>query len=222
MANADPQRTVRILLADDHPLVRRGLRELIEKEPELEVVAEACDGAEAVGKALSESVDLAILDVAMPRLTGLQAAQRLSRRRPELRILMLSMHDNEQYLASALRVGAHGYVLKSRIDSEVVDACRAVLSQGGFAFPAEIQPSVRRRLEQMRGDETEPPDTLTPRELEVLKLVAESFSTQEIAEMLVISPKTVERHRSNIIGKLGLRDRAALTRYAIRQGLVEP
>jgi DNA-binding NarL/FixJ family response regulator len=210
-----------ILLADDHPLVRAGLRTVIEREPDLRVVAEAADGAEAVAKALDEQVELAILDVAMPRLTGLQAAEQLARRRPELRILLLSMYENEQYYFAALRAGACGYLLKSVADEEVVNACRAVLRGERFVYPRSVQARAREYLERARSGEAVPPDLLTPRELEVLKLVAEGHSSREIASMLVISLKTVERHRSNIIDKLGVRDRVDLTRYAIRRGLVQ-
>jgi DNA-binding NarL/FixJ family response regulator len=211
----------RILLADDHPLVRAGLRTVIEREPDLQVVAEASDGAEAVEKALSSEVELAILDVAMPRLTGLQATEQLARRRPELKVLLLSMYDNEQYYFAALRAGACGYLLKSVADEEVVNACRAVIRGERFVYPPSVRARARDYLERARRGEAVPPDLLTPRELEVLKLVAEGQSSQQIADTLVISVKTVERHRSNIIDKLGVRDRVDLTRYAIRRGLVQ-
>jgi DNA-binding NarL/FixJ family response regulator len=213
--------TTRILLADDHPLVRAGLRAVIEREPDLHVVAEASDGAEAVEKGLSGQVELAILDVAMPRLTGLQATEQLARRRPELKILLLSMYENEQYYFAALRAGACGYLLKSVADEEVVNACRAVIRGERFVYPPSVRARTRDYLERARRGEALPPDLLTPRELEVLKLVAEGHSSQEIAATLVISIKTVERHRSNIIDKLGVRDRVDLTRYAIRRGLVQ-
>lgn len=211
----------RILLADDHPLVRAGLRVVIEREPDLAVVAEAADGAEAVEKAIAEQVDLAILDVAMPRLTGLQATEQLARRRPELKVLLLSMYDNEQYYFAALRAGARGFLLKSVADEEVVNACRAVILGERFVYPPSVPARAREYLEQGRRGQAPPADLLTPRELEVLKLVAEGHSSHEIAATLVISIKTVERHRSNIIEKLGVRDRVDLTRYAIRRGLVQ-
>ncbi len=210
-----------ILLADDHPLVRAGLRAVIEKHGDFEVVAEASDGAEAVERALEEGVELAILDVAMPRLTGLQAAQQLSQRRPELKVLLLSMYEGEQYYLAALRAGARGYLLKSVADEELVETCRAILRGQHFVYPPSVKARTRDYLDRaIRGEET-PPDLLTPRELEVVKLVAEGHSSLQIAEMLVISIKTVERHRSNIIEKLGVRDRVDLTRYAIRRGLVQ-
>jgi DNA-binding NarL/FixJ family response regulator len=214
--------TARILLADDHPLVRAGLRSVIDKQPDLKVVAEASDGAEAVEKALAGELELAILDVAMPRLTGLQAAEQLSRRRPELKLLMLSMYDVEQYYLAAVRAGASGYLLKSVADEEVVNACRAILRGERFVYPASLHARARAFLDRAAGDEPTRSHLLTPRELEVLKLVAEGHSSQAIADLLVISIKTVDRHRSNIIEKLGVRDRVALTRYAIRRGLIEP
>ena len=214
--------TARILVADDHPLVRSGLRQVIVREPDLAVVAEAADGAEAVERALAEEVDLAILDVAMPRLTGLQAAEELARRRPETVIVMLSMYDNEQYLLAAVRAGASGYLLKSVADEQVVAACRAVLRGERFLYPSTASARTRKYLEQLDQGEVAPRDVLTRRESEVLKLVAEGRSSKEIAATLVISTKTVDRHRANIIEKLGVRDRVGLTRYAIREGLSEP
>ena len=213
----------RILLADDHPLVRGGLRSVIDKQPDLTVVAEASDGAEALEKALAGDLELAILDVAMPRLTGLQAAEQLSRWRPELKLLMLSMYDVEQYYLAAVRAGASGYLLKSVADEEVVNACRAILRGERFVYPSSLHERARAFLERASDDDSPThSDLLTPRELEVLKLVAEGHSSQAIADLLVISIKTVDRHRANIIEKVGVRDRVALTRYAIRRGLIEP
>ena len=212
----------RILIADDHSMVRRGLRLVLDSEPDLEVVAEAGDGAEAVDTALAEGVDLAVLDVAMPRMTGLQAAAELHRRRPELRTLMLSMYDSEQYFFEALKAGASGYVLKSAADHDLVEACRAAMRGEPFLYPAAVTALIRDYLDRARGGEPVPADTLTPRELEVVKLVAEGYTTDEIADTLVISKKTVEHHRSHVLEKLGMRDRVELTRYAIRRGLVEP
>jgi DNA-binding NarL/FixJ family response regulator len=184
------------------------------------VVAEASDGAEAVALALEQEVDLAILDVSMPMKTGLQAARELSRRRPDLRILMLSMHDNEQYFFEALKAGASGYVLKSVADRDLVEACRASMRGEAFIYPPAVKTLMRERMRRdAEGDAVF--DPLTPREIEVLKLIAEGNTTREIGELLVISAKTVERHRANILEKLGLRGRVELTRYAIRRGLVE-
>jgi DNA-binding NarL/FixJ family response regulator len=208
----------RILIADDHSLVRSGLKRVLEAQPDLRVVAEASDGAEAVEKALAEDVDLAILDVSMPRMTGIQAAAELIKRKPDMRLLMLSMYDSEQFLFESLKAGASGYVLKSAADEDIVDAARATMRGESFLYPSAVNTLVRDYVE--RGAE-EQPDILTPRELEVLKLIAEAHTSKEIAEELVISVKTVERHRQNILDKLGLRDRVELTRYAIRRGLIQ-
>src|SRR5690242_17159348 len=210
----------RILVADDHAIVRAGLRRVLDAQPDLRVVAEASDGAEAVKKALSEDLHLVILDVSMPKLTGIQAAQELNRRRPELRLLMLSMYDSEQYLFEALRAGASGYVLKSDADQDIVRACRATMRGESFLYASAVNALVRDVVERGRTDD-DSFDVLTPRELEVVKLIAEAKSSKEIAAELVISIKTVERHRANILEKLGMRDRVELTRYAIRRGLIQ-
>jgi DNA-binding NarL/FixJ family response regulator len=214
--------TTRILLADDHALVRRGVRLILDSEPDLAVVAEAGDGAEAVALARQHDVDLAILDVSMPRMTGLQAARELSRRRPSMRMLMLSMHDNEQYFFEALKAGASGYVLKSAADQDLVAACRTAMRDEPFLYAGVMSTLVRDYLERVRRGERVPRGVLTPREEEVVKLIAEGHSSKDIAQLLTISVKTVERHRANVLAKLGMRDRTELTRYAIRAGLVEP
>ncbi len=211
--------TTNILVADDHPLIRSGLRKVLDSAPDLRVVAEAADGMEAVEQGMREDVHLAILDVAMPLRTGLQAAQELTRRRPELRILMLSMHDTEDYCFQALKVGASGYVLKTVADREMVEACRAAMRGEPFLSPPTVRALMRAYLEDPAAAGK---DQLTPRELDVVKLVAEAHTNEQIAQLLVISPRTVERHRENILGKLGMRDRVELTRWAIRHGLVEP
>jgi DNA-binding NarL/FixJ family response regulator len=211
----------RILIADDFAVVRSGLRRLLDAKPDLEVVAEAADGREAVEKALNEDIHLAILDVSMPRMTGIQAAAELHKRKPEVRLLMLSMHDSEQFLFEALKAGASGYVLKSGADTDIVDACRAAMRGDSFLYPSAVTTLVRDYVERGgRGEEQF--DVLTPRELEVLKLIAEAHTSKEIAQLLFISIKTVERHRQNILDKLGMRDRVELTRYAIRRGLIQP
>jgi DNA-binding NarL/FixJ family response regulator len=212
----------RLLLADDHVMVRRGLRLVLDAEPDLEVVAEAGDGVEALEIVRRLEIDLAVLDVSMPRSTGLQATRELLALRPGLRVLMLSMHDNEQYLFEALKAGASGYVLKTAADRDLVEACRAALRGEPFLYPSAIAALVRDFLQRARAGDTAPADPLTPRELQVLKLIAEAHTNDQIAQELSISRKTVERHRENLMGKLGMRDRVELTRYAIRRGLVEP
>ncbi|WP_169978787.1 MULTISPECIES: response regulator transcription factor [unclassified Microbispora] len=212
----------RILLADDHALVRRGLRLILDAEPDLTVVAEAADGAEAVEAARSEEIDLAILDIAMPRMTGIQAAREISRLAPHIRILILSMYDNEQYFFEALKAGASGYVLKSVADQDLLEACRAAMRGEPFLYPGAVTALIRDYLQRARQGDRMPDSILTPREEEIVKLIAEGNSAKEIAETLFISVKTVDRHRANILQKLGMRDRLELTRYAIRAGLVEP
>lgn len=214
----------RILLADDHALVRRGVRLILDAEPDLTVIAEAADGAEAIDRAreMADDIDLAILDIAMPRRTGLQAARELSRILPGLRILMLTMYDNEQYFFEALKAGACGYVLKSVADRDLVEACRAALRDEPFIYPGAESTLIRTYLDRARNGDPIPARPITEREEEILKLVAEGHTSKEIAVLLVISVKTVERHRANLLQKLGLRDRLELTRYAIRVGLIEP
>jgi DNA-binding NarL/FixJ family response regulator len=210
----------RILVADDFAIVREGLKKVLNAKPDLEVVAEAEDGREAVEKALTEDVHLAILDVSMPRMTGIQAAAELQKRKPELKTLMLSMHDSEQFLFEALKAGASGYVLKSGADTDIVDAVRAAMRGDSYLYPSAVTTLVRDYVERGgRGEERF--DVLTPRELEVLKLIAEAYTNKQIADALFISIKTVERHRQNILDKLGMRDRVELTRYAIRRGLIQ-
>ncbi|WP_340384609.1 response regulator transcription factor [Streptomyces sp. SS7] len=220
-ATSAASKPIRILLADDHALVRRGVRLILDREPDLRVVAEAGDGAEAIEQARTAEVDLAVLDIAMPRLTGLQATRELAALKPGLRILMLTMHDNEQYLFQALKAGACGYVLKSVADRDLVAACRSAMRNEPFLYPGAVTALIRNYLDRVRNGEENADHLLTPREEEVLKLVAEGHSSREIAEILFISVKTVHRHRANLLHKLGLHDRLELTRYAIRAGLIE-
>lgn len=212
----------RIVLADDHALVRSGLRLILDAEPDLQVVAEAADGYETLAVLDHTPADLVILDIAMPRMTGLQAAREIHRAHPHLRILILSMYDNEQYFFEALKAGASGYVLKSVADRDLLEACRATLRGEPFLYPGAVTALIREFLHRTSQGEALPANLLTPREEEVLKLIAESYSAREIAKTLGISVKTVDRHRANVLKKLGLRDRLELTRYAIRVGLIEP
>jgi DNA-binding NarL/FixJ family response regulator len=213
---------VRILIADDHTLVRAGLRRILEDEVDFEVAAEAADGAEAVTAALAQEIDVAILDISMPKLTGLLAARRILEQRPDVRVLVLSMHDNEEFLFEALRAGASGYVLKSSAESDLVNACRTAVRGESFLYPKAVGALVRDYLGRVDRGELRPRDVLSPRETEIVKLIAEGHTSREIGEILSISANTVERHRHNVLEKLQLRDRVALTLYAVRRGLVEP
>jgi len=210
---------MKVLIADDHGVVRGGLRLLLDRRPDMEVVAEAADGAEAVAQTLASRPDLAILDVAMPRLTGLQAAREIKSYAPDVNVLILSMHDDERYIFEALKAGASGYVLKHEADHDLVSAARAVARGESFLTNAAQRSLVR---EWMADGSEGPREPLTPREQEVLKLIAEAHTNREISRILHLAEKTVESHRANILRKLGMRDRVELVRYAIRRGLVEP
>jgi DNA-binding NarL/FixJ family response regulator len=214
-----PESAIRILVADDHGIVRSGIKLLLERQPDLSVVAEAADGAEAVQQAISERPDLCILDVGMPKLTGLQAAREIRAYLPDTNVLMLSMHDDERYLFEALKAGASGYVLKREADQDLVGAVRAVGRGEAFLTNAAERSIIR---EWMEDGAPGPILRLTPREEEVVKLIAEAHTNAQIAEILHLSEKTVESHRANVLRKLGMRDRVELVRYAIRRGLVEP
>jgi DNA-binding NarL/FixJ family response regulator len=207
---------VRILIADDHGIVRSGLKLLLDRQPDMQVIAEAEDGVDALEKTIAERPDLAILDVSMPRMTGLQATHEIKKQAPGTHVLILSMHDDERYLFEALRAGASGYVLKRAADQDLLDAIRAAARGEPFLTPAAQQTLIRDFLE--RGEQPE----LTPREEEIVKLIAEAHTNREIAEILHLSEKTVESHRANVLQKLGMRDRVELVRYAIKHGLVEP
>jgi DNA-binding NarL/FixJ family response regulator len=210
---------MRILVADDHGIVRAGIRLLLERQSDLEVVAEAGDGVEAVAQALAQRPDLCILDVGMPRMTGLQAAREIRSHLPGARVLMLSMHDDEHYVFEALKAGASGYVLKREADQDLVGAIRAVGGGEAFLTNAAERSIIREWMEE--GAEG-PAIPLTPREEEVVKLIAEAYTNAQIAEILHLAEKTVESHRANVLRKLGMRDRVQLVRYAIKRGLVEP
>jgi DNA-binding NarL/FixJ family response regulator len=210
---------MRILIADDHGIVRAGIKLLLERQPGLDVVAEAGDGVEAIDRALAERPDLCILDVGMPKMTGLQAAREIRSQLPDARVLMLSMHDDERYLFEALKAGASGYVLKREADQDLVGAVRAVGRGEAFLTNAAERSLIR---DWMSDDTRGPAIPLTPREEEVVKLIAEAHTNSQIASILHLSEKTVESHRANVLRKLGMRDRVELVRYAIRRGLVEP
>ena len=209
---------MRILVADDHGIVRSGIKLLLERQADLQVVAEASDGVEAVEQALATHPDLCILDVGMPRKTGLQAAREIRSFLSETRVLMLSMHDDEHYLFEALKAGAAGYVLKREADQDLVGAVRAVGRGEAFLTNAAERSIIR---DWMSGSAAGPAIPLTPREEEVVKLIAEAHTNAQIAQVLHLAEKTVESHRANVLRKLGMRDRVELVRYAIRRGLVE-
>ena len=199
---------IRVLIADDHGIVRSGLRMLIERQTDMRVVAEAGDGVAALERTQLEHPDVAVLDVSMPRMTGLQAAREIRAHSPDTRVLLLSMHDDERYFFEGLEAGA----------ADLINALRTVAAGRSF-LSDDAQASLMRAWQEGRSESDSP---LTPRELEVVKLIAEAYTNKQIAETLRLSEKTVESHRANVLAKLGMRDRVELVRYAIRRGLVEP
>jgi DNA-binding NarL/FixJ family response regulator len=207
-----------VLIADDHGIVRSGLRMLLERQSDIRVVGEAADGVEALAVAQAEHPDVAVLDVSMPRMTGIQAAREIGAHAPDTRVLLLSMHDDERYFLESLAAGASGYVLKRAADADLIEAVRTVASGRRF-FSGQGQQKLLREWIEGRGEADE---RLTPRELEVVKLIAEAHTNKQIAETLQVSEKTVESHRAHVFAKLGMRDRVELVRYAIRRGLIEP
>ncbi|MBI2320916.1 MAG: response regulator transcription factor [Chloroflexi bacterium] len=214
---------IRILLADDHAVLRAGLKMLINSQPDMDVVGEASDGATAVRQSETLEPDVVVMDIAMPGVNGLEATRQIRKRQQRTRVLALSMHANEEYLFQLLQAGGSGYVLKKAADVELLDAIRMVARGEIYLYPEVTKYLVRDYLQRLHeGDTNVALDTLTDREREVLRLVAEGYTTQEIAQQLVLSPKTVETHRAHIMDKLGLRSRSELVRYALRKGLLTP
>ena len=221
MQPVDRERKIRVLLADDHAVLRAGLRALLNAEPDLEVVGEAADGEEVVERAVQVQPDVIVMDIQMPRMSGLEATRTLKARNVPSKILILTMHAESQYLLPLLEAGGSGYVLKSGADTELIEAIRTVHRGEVFLYPAATKLLVEGYLERStRADD--PFDGLTEREREVLKFVAEGYSGTEIAERLVISPKTVDTYRERIMQKLGLRHRWELVRYALKKGMLKP
>ncbi|MFS8639850.1 MAG: response regulator transcription factor [Symbiobacteriaceae bacterium] len=217
-------RPIRVLVADDHAILRDGIRTLLEAQPDIEVVGEASDGVEAVELARQLKPDVVLLDIGMPGMNGIEATRTILQDVPETRVLILSMHDNEEYIFPILEAGASGYVLKRSAATELVSALRAVVQGHTILHPdvaAKVLAGVSRR---QRGEGGEGPpkrvDGLTERETEILTLIAQGLTNQEIADRLFISIKTVQAHRSNIMEKLDLHDAVELTKYAIRHGLI--
>ena len=217
-------RRIRMVIADDHAVLRAGLRMLLNAEPDMEVVGEAGDGIEAVARAGELRPDIVLMDLAMPPLGGIAATEQITSEPHGVRVLVLSMHDDESYLHQALRAGASGYVLKKAADSDLLSAIRAVHRGEVYIYPslAKVLVQDMLRKESSPSDaERRPGDPLSEREREVLVLVAQGYTTQQIADQLVLSPKTVETYRARLTEKLGLRGRAQLVRYAIEKGLLK-
>ena len=218
--SATTTRPIRVILADDHGILRAGLRALLGNEPDIEVVGEAADGEEAVAQAAALDPDVVVLDIAMPRLDGLEATRRIRDRGLRAKILILTVHAEERYLLPVLRAGGAGYVLKSGADTDLLDAIRTVARGDAFLYPG----ATRLLLSEYLGKEGETRDrsrALSERERQVLALTAEGYSAQEIGERLILSPKTVETYRERAMQKLGLRRRADIVHYALRSGLLQ-
>jgi two-component system response regulator NreC len=220
-ANRREAGPIRILLADDHPILRTGLRTLLEQEPDMQVVGEAGDGGEAVTLAQRLQPDVIVMDISMPGLDGLEATRQVRSLGLRAQVLMLTVHAQERYLFPVLKAGAAGYLNKTAVDTELVAAIRTVAAGGAFLRPSET----RRLLEDFvvraqAGVEQDGYDRLSEREREVLKLTATGFTAREIADQLYLSPKSVETYRARILEKLELRTRADLVRYALRRGLL--
>jgi len=213
--------TIRILLADDHRVVRRGLCLLLESQPGFQVVAEASDGREAVAKADEHKPDIAVLDVAMPLLNGIEAGRQISARRPQTGIVFLSMHSDEGYVLKALKSGGKGYLLKDSAEYDLINAIRAVHDGKAFFSPAINKMLADEYMRQLQEQEVEDTyELLTTRERETLQLFAEAKTPKEVAAMLNLSLYTVETHRSNIFQKLNLHSTAELILYAVRKGVI--
>lgn len=214
---------IRVVLADDHTILREGIRALLERQPDIEVIGEACDGREAVTAARGLHPDVVLMDIGMPLLNGLEATRQISHDCPDVHVLVLTMHENDEYVAQILAAGASGYVLKRTAATQLVAAIRAVHQGEAFLHPTVtkslIADYLRRR--DTGAPPTMPAATLTPREREVLKLVAEGRTNREIADLLCLSVKTVESHRGSLMAKLEVHDRTELVKYAMKAGLIE-
>ena len=212
---------LRILLGDDHALLRSGLRKILQERVDWEVVGEAGDGREAVRRALELQPDLAILDIGMPRLNGIEATRQIVRRLPDVRVLILSMHADEAYIVRALKAGASGYLLKDSADTELIGGVEAVASGKSYFSPAVskvmLDDYVRHMAEKGIADRY---DSLSEREREIFQLVAEAHSNKEIATLLSLSPSTIETHRAHILQKLDVHNAAELVLYAVRRGVI--
>ncbi|MHB0914786.1 MAG: response regulator [Thermoleophilia bacterium] len=214
---------IRVLLADDHAILRSGLSKLLGEQKDIEVVGEASDGREAIQKAQELTPDIVLMDIGMPVMNGMEATKQIKKRNRDIKVLVLTMHDNEEYLFQVLQAGASGYVLKKAADDDLVNAIHIVYRGDCFLYPSAAKMVVEDYLEKVKqGHEPATSfDNLTDREREILTMVAEGYTNREIAEALFISVKTVETHKSNIMEKLNLHKRAELVRYAIRKGMLQ-
>jgi two-component system, NarL family, response regulator NreC len=213
---------IRVLLADDHTILRAGLKMMLNAQPDIEAVGEASDGKQAISEAGRLSPDVVIMDITMPECSGIEATRQIKRMLPEVRVLVLTMHENEEYLFQTLRAGAAGYMLKEAADTDLISAIRVVSSGRFYLSPSAQSMLMSDYLQRVHtGEERDSYGALTEREREILKLVAEGYTNSQIGERLFISPKTVDTHRTHIMDKLNLHSRAELVKYAMRRGLLE-
>lgn len=211
----------RVLLVDDHMVVRIGLKALIDAEPDLTVVGEAGNGVEALAQARALTPDVIVMDISMPELDGLEATRRIRAELPQCCVLILTVHAQERYLFPVLKAGAAGYVLKSTVDTELLDAIRTVARGGAFLYPSATKLLLEDYLGQLqRGGSPDAYETLSEREREVLKLLALGYTAAQVGDKLALSPKTVETYRGRIMEKLNLTSRADLIQYALARGLL--
>lgn len=211
---------IRVLLVDDHTILREGVRALLADEPEIVVVGEAGDGQEALEKVEHLRPDVVLMDMVMPRMNGLEATGHIKRRHPETKVLILSMYDDDEYVQQVIQAGASGYLLKGMAADDLIHAIREVQAGSSFLNPTVAAKLIEDYVRRVRGDHADDEEPLTSREREVLKLIAEGNTNQEIADVLCLSRKTVESHRANIMRKLDLHDVTELVKYAIRKGLI--
>ena len=211
--------TIKVLLVDDHTILRDGIKSLLETEDHIKVVGEAVNGEEALQKVEKLSPDVVLMDISMPKMNGIQATSQISEEYPDIKILILTMHDEEGYVQPIFQAGAAGYVVKRTATRELVSAIEGVVEGNTILHPS-VTETLLAEGQGSDSDDGDMYDGLTERELEVLTLIAEGLTNQEIADELYISIKTVQAHRANIMDKLGLNDRVALTKYAIRKGLI--
>ena len=212
--------SIRILIADDHGVLRAGLRALLSAEPELEVVDEASNGNEALSLAGKLQPDLILLDISMPDLGGIEVTRRLKEMLPDVRVLILTVHEDEGLLQEAIQAGASGYIVKRAVESELVDAIRAVWRGDLYIHPAMTRALLKEMSSSPTSNNDAPVESLTPREIDVLRLIAQGYTNRQMADMLSISVRTVESHRSNLMGKLDLHSRVELVRYAKENNLI--
>ncbi len=212
---------IKVLVVDDHTILREGIRVLLEAQPDIEVVAEASNGREAVDRVRALSPDVVLMDIGMPSMNGLEATRQIRKYNPDTQVVVLTMHDNEEYIFQILNAGAAGYVLKRAAAKDLVSAIRSVYQGGSFLHPTIAKKLIRDYLRRV-GDDSDKLicDGLTDREREILKLIAEGNTSQQIADVLCLSVKTVQTHRTHIMDKLDIHDRTELVKYAIRKGLV--